>query len=314
MKWFQWRKKIAAPPVIALAAPEPPTHIAIDRFVVLIGFVHLRGTVQHPRQSISRLHLGVAGALYEVPLSGADFNLRLDLGDGFEMVQPTLTVTYIDGTQVTFENLGQSESHSGRGHQLFPVFLQKVAAHPSGNFLEIGSRARSGVTRRELIPAGWNYTGFDIMPGENVDIVGDAHSLSTQVPHNHFQAVMAVAVFEHILMPWQVALEMNKVMTMGGIAFIFTHQSFPLHDEPWDYLRFSANAWPGFFNDKTGFRILEAAAAEPVYMVGQRWNPGVNHRLLPGMTVSSVLVQKIADSDLLWPVDASAIVKTSYPA
>jgi len=298
-----------SPPV--KLAPVKAAQIAIDRFVFLLGFVHLQGRVVFTPSPIKYVQFNAAGKSHAVSLDRDHFDLRVDLGDGFEMEQPSLLLTYTDGTQTVFENIGQEESHAGLGHRLFPIFLHKVAAMPSGNFLEIGSRARSGITRRDHIPASWEYTGFDIKAGENVDVVGDAHVLSTLLPHNHYHAVMSVSVFEHLLMPWKVALEMNKVMAQGGFAFIFTHQSFPLHDEPWDYLRFSQTSWQAFFNEKTGFRVLEAGVAEPVYLVAQRWNPGVNHRLLPGMTVSSVLVEKISDTTLTW--DVNSIVGTQYP-
>jgi hypothetical protein len=306
MMLFQRRRNVVTSPPAHLAA-----QITIDRFVFLLGFVHLQGRIIHAPSLVKSVRFSAGTTSHDTSLRRDHFDLRIDLGDGFEMVKPSLLLTYSDGRQAVFENIGQEECHAGLGHRLFPIFLHKVAAMSSGNFLEIGSRARSGISRRQHIPASWEYTGFDIKAGENVDVVGDAHELSTMLPHNHYHAVMALSVFEHLLMPWKVALEMNKVMAPGGFAFIFTHQSFPLHDEPWDYLRFSQTSWQAFFNEKTGFRILEAGVAEPVYLVGQRWNPGVNHRLLPGMTVSSVLIEKISDTTLTW--DVSSIVDTQYP-
>ncbi|WP_373690468.1 methyltransferase domain-containing protein [Sphingobium sp. DEHP117] len=58
-----------------------------------------------------------------------------------------------------------------------------------------------------------------------------------------FDAVYSVSVFEHLLMPWKVALEMNRVLRMGGIAYIHTHQTLGLHDMPWDFWRFSDTSW-----------------------------------------------------------------------
>jgi Methyltransferase domain len=264
---------------------------------------------------VARVELRATGVDLAVPL-GPDgaFDLRIDLGDSFRMNEPTLILIHADGSNSVVPNIGQQENHAWRGHQLFLDFLHRVESKPTGNFLEIGARARSGITRREHIPEGWNYVGLDIQAGKNVDVVGDAHELSQCVPHNHFDAVMSLSVFEHLLMPWKVVVEMNRVMVLGAIGFVFTHQSFPLHDEPWDYLRFSKYSWPAFFNERTGFRIIEAGEAEPVYLVGERWNPGVNHNLYPGMTVSSVLVEKVGETSLTWDVGLRDIVKTPYPA
>ena len=56
-----------------------------------------------------------------------------------------------------------------------------------------------------------------IAAGPNVDVIGDAHHLSRFL-NGHFDFVFFIAVFEHPLIPWKVAIEMNKVMTKGGLA------------------------------------------------------------------------------------------------
>ncbi len=113
-------------------------------------------------------------------------------------------------------------------------------------------------------------------------------------------------------MPGKIVLEMNRVMAHGGLAFIYTHQAFPLDDKPWDYFRFSTWVWLGLFNAQTRFRIIDVGTAEPAYIIAQRWNPGVNHGLETGTTVSSVLVEKIDDTQLEWPITLDKIVETIY--
>ena len=76
--------------------------------------------------------------------------------------------------------------------------------------LEIEARARSGITHRERFSPPAKYVGLDISPGPNVDVVGDAQHLS-RVVTGKFDAVFSVATFEHLLMPWKVVLELNKV-------------------------------------------------------------------------------------------------------
>lgn len=75
--------------------------------------------------------------------------------------------------------------------------------------LEIGSRNVSNVTRKDLFPNASKYVGFDVLDGENVDVVGDAHQLSEYVAENSFDIVYSVSVFEHLMFPWKAALEIN---------------------------------------------------------------------------------------------------------
>jgi hypothetical protein len=78
---------------------------------------------------------------------------------------------------------------------------------------------------------------------------------------------MSLSVFEHLAMPWKVAVEMAKVMAPGAVAYIQTHQTYPIHDAPWDYWRMSKDAWPALFNRSTGFEILDIGEAEPAFIV-----------------------------------------------
>ena len=71
--------------------------------------------------------------------------------------QPRLVVSYEDGSQERLDNVVGPGICAEPGHQLFSKFLQRVNAMPLGAALEIGSRARSGVTRRAHIPSGWEY-------------------------------------------------------------------------------------------------------------------------------------------------------------
>jgi 2-polyprenyl-3-methyl-5-hydroxy-6-metoxy-1,4-benzoquinol methylase len=44
-----------------------------------------------------------------------------------------------------------------------------------------------------------------------------------------FDALVAVAVFEHLERPWIAAKEVARVLKPGGFAYVSTHQTFPLH-------------------------------------------------------------------------------------
>jgi len=184
----------------------------------------------------------------------------------------------------------------------------------NGKVLELGSRNRSGVIRRQLVPDSLHYIGLDILAGDDVDIVGDAHSLSTLFEPNTFDAIFAMSVFEHLLMPWKVILEMNHVMKTGGLVMIATHQTWPLHESPWDFWRFSDQSWRGLFNQYTGFEIIETAMGEPGSILSRILHPatlGIDGQ--PAYLGSAVLCKKVADTRLSWDVDVAKVLDTMYP-
>ncbi len=79
------------------------------------------------------------------------------------------------------------------------------------------------------------YQGFDIVAGENVDVVGDAHQLSKHFSSKTFDFCFSVSVFEHLMWPWKVVLELNDVMKVGGMVFAQSHPTWPKHEIPWDF-------------------------------------------------------------------------------
>ncbi len=193
-------------------------------------------------------------------------------------------------------------------------FRERLGTRPPGAALEVGSRDRSGRTREDTVPAGWSYTGFDILAGPNVDVVGDAHRLGSHFPPESFDAVFSVATFEHLAMPWKAAVEINKVLKVGGLVFVASHQCWPLHEEPWDFFRFSDAAWRSLFNASTGFEVVSAVMGEPAEVVAHIANPitaGLGSGV--GYLGSSVIAVKTGASAVDWEVDTSTVAEGLYP-
>ena len=108
--------------------------------------------------------------------------------------------------------------------------------------LEIGSRSVcSNALRNKFIPL-CNYTGFDVIKGPNVDIVGDAHRLSNYFEKDSFDLIFSFAVFEHLAMPWIISTEIAKLLKPDGIKAHETHNSFTEHELPWHFFQFKINA------------------------------------------------------------------------
>jgi len=115
----------------------------------------------------------------------------------------------------------------------------------------------------------------DFQQGVDVDVLADAHSLSSTFEPASFDALIACSVFEHIQRPWIAANEIAKILKPGGKAFIQTHQTFPLHAYPFDYWRYTKEAMETIFGD-AGLPG-EAWYEFPCKIVSERDPNGANH-------------------------------------
>lgn len=197
--------------------------------------------------------------------------------------------------------------------QLQSRFFEWVARDEFRNVLDIGGRARSGLLRAAMFPNNL-VTVLDIVADEGVDVVCDAHQLSAKFPTGSFDAVFSSFAYEHLVMPWKVAIEINRVLRVGGIGFVATHQTVGMHDSPWDYFRFSDSAWRGIFNVATGFEILQTEMASPQYIIPMHYaDRHAEAEKTAGFEFSSVLFRKVSETNFDWPLSAANVVTDSYP-
>lgn len=219
-----------------------------------------------------------------------------------------------DGRVVAVPGLQFARMNLDPYHAMEKAFWRRLAALDGGRVLELGSRNRSGNIRKDWLRDGVEYFGMDILEGDNVDVVGDAHELSTLFPPEGFRAVFGISVFEHLLMPWKVAVELNRVLEPGGVVFAGTHQTFPLHERPWDFWRYTDEGWSAIFNEATGFAIEQVAMGEPATIV-----PRVPHAVTGGVQcgqaylVSGVTAKKIGAARVSWDVGVTEVLATGYP-
>jgi hypothetical protein len=115
-------------------------------------------------------------------------------------------------------------------------------------------------------------------------------------------------------MPWKVALELNKVLREGGVAYFQTHQTVGMHDLPCDFWRFSDTSWHALFNEFTGFRVEESFLGDamvPVpYIYHDHW---IGYERSAGFYTSAVLVEKTGCCTLSWDLDVARAIQGVYP-
>jgi len=202
-------------------------------------------------------------------------------------------------------------------HAAFVDFVELTKRTESPSMLELGSRDVSGGSRRDTFQHCKEYVGFDILPGDGVDIVGDAHMLSRSCPTDHFDFVYSLSVFEHLLFPWKVAIEINKVLKPGGHVFVATHPVWPAHELPWDFWRFPINGFRALFNEYTGFEIVTIAEGLPSKLYSLVWDRPTRGQFRQTLNQGvSLIARKTGDyrSDLLkWDIGTADILDTMYP-
>lgn len=273
-------------------------------------------TINHPDIKVADCEVGLPHGGVE-PVWGPNRGFRIDallnksvFPDDAEVIFETDSDRTIC---VTLAELRRERIERMRSLGLFRDFRKEVQCSGRAKLLDIGGRDRSNRSDGGIF-SPIEPTVLDIVAGPDVDVVGDAHRLSSIFEPEQFDFVHSASVFEHLIMPWLVVLEMNIVMKTGAKAFISTHQTLGIHDAPWDFYRFSETAWDGLFNSETGFEILERQGDFETFVIPSLFREGKeNAEGSVGHEASSVLVRKTGPSALKWDVDVETILTTAYP-
>lgn len=77
----------------------------------------------------------------------------------------------------------------------------------------------------------------DVCLGAKVSVVFDAHAIP--YPDGYFDLVIAVAILEHVLDPWQCAQEMTRVIAPEGYVYSSIPFLQPVHMGAYDFTRFT---------------------------------------------------------------------------
>ena len=149
-------------------------------------------------------------------------------------------------------------------HSKWVDYLEKEFNKEGMRILELGSRNVTGANLRARF-SNASYIGFDFYDGENVDVVGDVHRLSSYFGEEEkFDLIFSSAVFEHLHIPWVAALEVQKMLKVGGFVFIETHFSFKSHERPWNFFQFSDMGLRALFNNALGFDLIDKGMSNPM--------------------------------------------------
>jgi hypothetical protein len=123
-------------------------------------------------------------------------------------------------------------------------FVDGLVIHMTGPLAiaDVGSRDVNGVYRDLFERPGWTYTGFDIEPGPNVDVVLPSPTewnLATE--HiEAFDVVVSGQTMEHTAFPWRWIKSVANLMKPGGLLWLAVPNTEVYHPYPIDCWR----CWP----------------------------------------------------------------------
>ncbi|MDB5595603.1 MAG: Methyltransferase type 11 [Hyphomicrobiales bacterium] len=292
------------------------------------NFIYILGWFHHETDTLASVRVidpNMKDCIARVAIPHGGVSVSLGPDKGFELQIFRDTDVFADDATIEFITTARkritvklTELCSDRASRfstgpLGHTFFDAVNKSGKSKVLDIGGRARSKLDR-SLIFSNAECTVIDIIDGDNVDIVGDAHRLSEYFPANSFDAVFSVSVFEHLLMPWKAVVEINRILKVGGIGCIHTHQTLGMHDMPWDFWRFSDTAWDALFNQKTGFKITARALDSEQFVIPFIYRPSKAHaEKSAGFEGSCVLIEKTGPCLVDWDVKVSDAIQTTYP-
>jgi SAM-dependent methyltransferase len=91
--------------------------------------------------------------------------------------------------------------------------------------------------RRLVESRGGRYTGVDVRQNLHgtVDVIGDISDVP--LPDAAFGVILCTEVLEHVSKTEAAFSELTRLCRPGGAIIITTPFTYPLHEEPYDYIR-----------------------------------------------------------------------------
>ncbi len=113
------------------------------------------------------------------------------------------------------------------------------------NIINIGA---GGEIRKILKKHNVNFIEIDIDPKRNPDIVASVEDLS-MVGDESVDIYFLMEVLEHVENPFKAIEEIRRTLKKGGLVIASTPFVFPIHDEPYDFYRYTKYGIQKLFKD-----------------------------------------------------------------
>ncbi len=122
----------------------------------------------------------------------------------------------------------------------------------SGKTLDLG--AGSAKYRDIIKQRSSEYIAFDMVDGENIDVVGSVFDLPFD--DDQFDTIISTQVLEHIEKPWIMIREIHRTLKKDGICILTAPFLQPYHRDPGDFFRYTKDGLVSLFKDQ-GFIVIE---------------------------------------------------------
>ena len=118
------------------------------------------------------------------------------------------------------------------------TFLQRALrewVRPGALLADIGCGEQP--LRALITELGGHYTGIDVQQNQqgNVEVVADITDIP--LPGESFDLILCTEVLEHVPDTYEAFAELVRLCKKGGAVIVTTPFSYPLHEEPYDFVR-----------------------------------------------------------------------------
>ncbi len=163
-------------------------------------------------------------------------------------------------------------------HSTLERGLARHAGAVRGRVLDIGCGTKP---YQRLFPEAVFYCGTEtnrtFTPGSRADVTAFGEALPFR--GGVFDAVLCTEVLEHVPEPAEFLREVNRIIAPGGVLLLTTPQTWGLHEEPYDFYRYTKYGLQYLFG-KAGFEVVDVAPTTGTLgTVGQRLSSFFYYRL-----------------------------------
>lgn len=135
---------------------------------------------------------------------------------------------------------------------------------PKQNIVSIGA---GGDVKRILTKHGLTFKEIDVDTARRPDFVCSAEQMDI-FENNSVDVFFCMEVLEHVKKPWNAIMEMERVLKPGGIIIGSTPFIFPIHEEPFDFYRYTKYGLLNLFENFEKIKLVERNSyLESVYVV-----------------------------------------------
>lgn len=138
--------------------------------------------------------------------------------------------------------------------------ISEVSKFIKGDVLDIGAGNHDRYS--SMFKYKKQYVKMDVHSGPNTDIVGRADAIPQS--DEKFDSIVCTQVFEHLEFPEKSVFEIYRVLKKGGHVLITAPQMNELHEEPFDFFRYTNFGLISIFK-RAGFSLVHEGARGGFY-------------------------------------------------